>query len=195
MTRKLQKEIRVDSLLMAAVDEFLDKGYNGASMDAIARRAGVSKGGLYHHFANKEILLMYANQKLSEPAMLLMEKALSNPSPLQGLRDFIFGYLTYWATRPRELSFFFLSMSKALESPCLMEYYREYVKESVAFFIEMFERTNKEGKIKIDDPKAYGISLMGGLDGLASFAIIHPEEDIKLLADRFEHVWLRQGKE
>lgn len=33
-------------------------------------------------------------------------------SPIDGLREFIKEYLGYWVNRPRELSFFFLSMSK-----------------------------------------------------------------------------------
>lgn len=33
---------------------FLSKGYNGASMRAIAGEAGLALGGIYNHFANKE---------------------------------------------------------------------------------------------------------------------------------------------
>lgn len=106
MTKKQLKEHRVESLLMAAVEEFLEKGYDGASVDAIAKRAGVSKGGFYHHFPNKEVLLMEANQKLSEPIMEMAEKAYSNSSVMDGLRQYIQEYLNYWASRPRELSFF-----------------------------------------------------------------------------------------
>ncbi|MEK5023728.1 TetR/AcrR family transcriptional regulator [Paenibacillus sp. FSL M7-1046] len=191
MTKKQLKEHRVESLLMAAVEEFLEKGYDGASVDAIAKRAGVSKGGFYHHFPNKEVLLMEANQKLSEPIMEMAEKAYSNSSVMDGLRQYIKEYLNYWASRPRELSFFFLSMSKALQAPALMEYYREYVNQSTAFLIGMFQKAMESGEADLRDPEAYGISLMGALDGVVSYAMIHPEEDIELLVERFEQVWLK----
>ncbi|AIQ16426.1 hypothetical protein H70357_06870 [Paenibacillus sp. FSL H7-0357] len=191
MTKKQLKEHRVESLLMAAVEEFLEKGYDGASVDAIAKRAGVSKGGFYHHFPNKEVLLMEANQKLSEPIMEMAEKAYSNSSVMDGLRQYIKEYLNYWASRPRELSFFFLSMSKALQAPALMEYYREYVNQSTAFFVGMFQKAVESGETDLRDPEAYGISLMGALDGVVSYAMIHPEEDIELLVERFEQVWLK----
>ncbi|WP_342438759.1 TetR/AcrR family transcriptional regulator [Paenibacillus sp. FSL L8-0436] len=191
MTKKQLKEHRVESLLMAAVEEFLEKGYDGASVDAIAKRAGVSKGGFYHHFPNKEVLLMEANQKLSEPIMEMAEKAYSNSSVMDGLRQYIQEYLNYWASRPRELSFFFLSMSKALQAPALMEYYREYVNQSTAFLVGMFQKAVESGEADLKDPEAYGISLMGALDGVVSYVMIHPEEDVELLVERFEQVWLK----
>lgn len=191
MTGKQAKEVRVEALLMAAVEEFLAKGYDGASMDAIAKRAGVSKGGLYHHFPNKEVLLMEANQKLSEPVMGMVEKAMSNKSPSEGLKEYIKDYIKYWTKHPRELSFFFLSMSKSLESPVLMEYYKEYVVQCTGFFVGMFKNAMEKGEICITDPEAFGISFMGALDGVLTYFIIHPDEDTDLLCQRMEKVWIK----
>lgn len=188
MTKKLTREDRIESLLSAAVEEFVEKGYGGASMDAIARRAGVSKGGLYHHFPNKEVLLMEANQKLSEPVMEMANRAMSNSSPLEGLRQYIRDYIKYWTSRRKELSFFFLSMSKALESDMLLEYFKEYVMQSTAFFKEMYRRADEHGEITTDDPEAYGISLMGALDGVLTYAIVHPNENEEILCARLEKV-------
>ena len=36
-------------ILDAATEEFGHKGFSGAKVDAIARRAGVNKAGLYYH--------------------------------------------------------------------------------------------------------------------------------------------------
>jgi len=193
MSKKLSKEIRIESILTAAVEEFLEKGYEGASVDAIAKRAGVSKGGLYYHFTNKEVVLMEANRKLSEPIMDVIEKTYQNESAINGLKVYVKEYLKYWVFRHRELSFFFLSMSKALESPVLMEYYKEYVKESTAFFVGMFQKAVDLGEANISDPEAYGISLMGALDGVLSYVMVSPEIDIEILAERFIQIWLKNN--
>lgn len=42
----------------AAIAEFVAHGYAGASVDAIAARAKVSKPTIYHHFGNKERLFL-----------------------------------------------------------------------------------------------------------------------------------------
>ena len=44
------------AVINAALAEFKDKGFGGASMDAIAERAQVSKRTVYNHFASKELL-------------------------------------------------------------------------------------------------------------------------------------------
>ena len=43
-------------ILAAALDEFIDRGFNGASMDRIAAKAKVSKVTIYNHFENKDLL-------------------------------------------------------------------------------------------------------------------------------------------
>lgn len=43
-----------DRILEAARRLFITKGYNGSNLREIAKEAGVSMGGIYHHFASKE---------------------------------------------------------------------------------------------------------------------------------------------
>jgi TetR/AcrR family transcriptional regulator len=47
-----------DELLAAAVDAFVEAGYEGASLNAILTAAGMSKGQFYHHFAGKQELYL-----------------------------------------------------------------------------------------------------------------------------------------
>src|SRR5499426_4926941 len=47
-------------LTMAAIDCFARFGYQGTSIDRIARAAGVTKGAIYYHFRDKEDLLFAA---------------------------------------------------------------------------------------------------------------------------------------
>ena len=45
-----------ERILQTAVAVFGERGYQAASMDEIARRAGSSKGGVYFHFPNKQAI-------------------------------------------------------------------------------------------------------------------------------------------
>lgn len=42
-----------DAVFQAAVDEFAERGYGGASMNALVLRAGISKGSLFTYFRSK----------------------------------------------------------------------------------------------------------------------------------------------
>ena len=49
-------------ILDAAAESFGEQGFRGASMSAVAKAAGVSKGLLHYHFKNKEELLLEAQR-------------------------------------------------------------------------------------------------------------------------------------
>lgn len=48
------------AILMAASQAFLENGFDGTSMDEVAKRAGVSKQTVYSHFSSKEQLFAAA---------------------------------------------------------------------------------------------------------------------------------------
>lgn len=63
MARKSKRE----SMLEAAIAIITEKGSDHLTLDAVAKRAEVSKGGLLYHFKNKDALIQglveYANDK------------------------------------------------------------------------------------------------------------------------------------
>jgi TetR/AcrR family transcriptional regulator of autoinduction and epiphytic fitness len=54
-TLTLTERKRID-IIAAAQEEFKEKGFLGASMDSLAKRAEVSKRTVYNHFPSKEVL-------------------------------------------------------------------------------------------------------------------------------------------
>lgn len=59
-----------ERILPAAREEFLEKGFEQASMRSIAAKVGMSAAGLYRHFADKEALFA----ALVEPALEACDK-------------------------------------------------------------------------------------------------------------------------
>lgn len=47
-----------DSVLAAAIDAFVETGYHGSTMRDISARAGMSVPGIYHHYPDKQTLLV-----------------------------------------------------------------------------------------------------------------------------------------
>lgn len=58
----LKDEIRL-SILKAAKDLFLQNGFEKASMNMIAKRAGVSKSNLYNYFSSKEEIFYHLTDR------------------------------------------------------------------------------------------------------------------------------------
>ncbi len=85
-------------LLEAAKAAFAEKGA-GASLDEIARMAGVGIGTLYRHFPTRDALIeaVYRNElvQMSEAAMQLA----ATHSPVEALREWLLLFIDHLATK------------------------------------------------------------------------------------------------
>jgi AcrR family transcriptional regulator len=54
--RRDQGQATREHLVTVAIRLFAERGYDGTAIEAVLEEAGVSRGSLYHHFANKEAL-------------------------------------------------------------------------------------------------------------------------------------------
>ena len=61
-----RKPVARDAVLDAFEDLLIEVGERAATLDAVAERAGVSKGGLLYHFPNKEALIAVMLERLDE---------------------------------------------------------------------------------------------------------------------------------
>jgi AcrR family transcriptional regulator len=83
--RSPRGESRRALILDAAAEEFAAHGYHGASIAAIAEKAGISQSGVLHHFASKDILLdAVVQSRFGEDAAIVDRLGLGNASPFAG---------------------------------------------------------------------------------------------------------------
>lgn len=57
-SKRLSKEKRREQIKGIALKLFIDNGYSKTTMDEIVQAVGISKGGMYHHFSNKEEIFL-----------------------------------------------------------------------------------------------------------------------------------------
>ncbi len=191
MTKWEPKEKRVNDIISAAMEVFLEKGYEGTSMESIASKAGISKGGLYHHFKSKDEILYYANEKLTEPVYELIDKTLKNTDIISGLREYIKEYLYYWTQHQIELTFFFLTMTKALSCPETWEYYDEYCQGMIDFFEKIFVSGIEAGKFINHNTKAQAVMLMTALDGSLGYLPMCRSLEVDSMIGHFTEVFIK----
>jgi AcrR family transcriptional regulator len=173
MTINLPKEERVQHIVEAAVAEFLEKGYDGASMEAIAKRAGISKGGLYHHFRNKDEVLVFANQVFMEPVEELMQQLTASASVAGGLEMYILHYINHWVTHRKELEFYFLVMDKAFRDPGLLAVFGDYAGEMLEFVQGVYQAGIDAGEFVAMDARKMAIAFLSAIDGSLAYIMLN----------------------
>lgn len=81
MTTKRNPEETRARLLEAATRIVVEQGVDAFTLDAVAHAAGVSKGGLLHHFASKETLILELIVHVLATFEAEMEQALDPTEP------------------------------------------------------------------------------------------------------------------
>lgn len=79
-----------EKILNAGLREFAANGYSGASVEAIARRSGVAKGLVFHHFGTKEGLYLAVQMRMYERLRRRQnETQLEGLGPVEGMRRLV----------------------------------------------------------------------------------------------------------
>ncbi|HPS14061.1 MAG TPA: TetR/AcrR family transcriptional regulator [Prolixibacteraceae bacterium] len=187
------RELRINEIIEAAISEFLEKGYDNASMEGIARRANLSKGGLYHHFKSKAEILIAVNQKFTEPIQAMMEKIESAPSLPDGLKQYLTDYLTYWDQHRRELSLYFLTMDESFSNPELMALYKDSAREMFDYFGYLFSKGQEQGVFRRRNARAQAVAMISCLDGFLAYLLIDDTLTIETIGAEIHHLFIDQN--
>lgn len=107
--------LNVDPMLQAAITAFMETGYHGATMRAIASRAGISVPGLYHHYPSKQDLLVRILDMTMAELLWRVPAARDEACDTRQRVAFIVECLALFHTHRRELAFLGASEMRSLE--------------------------------------------------------------------------------
>jgi len=194
MAKNQPKEKRIKQIIDTAVMEFVEKGYEGTSMNSIAIRAGLSKGGLYHHFQSKDEILIEANNKFMEPIFELMEISRKIKSPTEGLKFYMKEYLKYWENHTRELQFTFLSLYKIMSNREIWTEMESYLNYITNFYKEMLASGIAHGELKEHNTYSRAIAIASSLDGITPHLIMSKGFTSDIVADLLIQTYINEIK-
>jgi AcrR family transcriptional regulator len=88
MNKKVERgEATREQLIAIATRLFAERGYEGASIEAVLQESGVSRGALYHHFRSKEALFEVVLQAVNaDAARKTMAASAAVTDPMAALR-------------------------------------------------------------------------------------------------------------
>jgi AcrR family transcriptional regulator len=140
---------RREAILAAALDEFAASGFAAARLDDVARRAGVAKGTIYLHFADKESLFQELIRSELSPVVATLE---TPPDlPLRAVVELLMATFVREVLGTRRKHVVRLVLAEGRRFPKVAEfYYREVVGRGVAAMRALMRRAVERGEIGSD---------------------------------------------
>jgi AcrR family transcriptional regulator len=148
----IKKGRKFEQVLAGARDVFHADGFEGASVDAIARAAGVSKATLYSYFPDKRLLFVEVAKEECRRQIDQIDAALPEDAPAEAvLRQVATQMLDFFASG-FGLSAFRLIVAEADRFPELgREFYRTGPEEGRRRMVEYLAQAVSRGELQIDD--------------------------------------------
>lgn len=90
MTQEERNEVSIEKIIEAAIREFGTYGYQSSSLNRICKDGNISKGRMYHYFADKTQLFFACSKKVFTELVQYMERYQPEPTATleQNLHDF-----------------------------------------------------------------------------------------------------------
>jgi TetR/AcrR family transcriptional repressor of mexJK operon len=173
---------RLAAILAAAETVFLEKGYDGGSLDDVARVAGASKATIYAHFGSKfglfEAILSARIAQVQQP--LKAGEAVHAPAR-DVLTQFGRGFLRTLLA-PVPLKFYRLIISQGIHFPELSRtWFHNGPRTAITALGAFFKHRTAHGELDVPDPDTaaefFLMSLRGTLQMQALVGLIEPPFD------------------
>jgi AcrR family transcriptional regulator len=142
---------RRDAILSAALDEFAASGFAATRLDDVARRAGVAKGTIYLHFADKETLFQELIRLELSPVVGAIEQVSQADVPVRMLAAHLIEVFVREVIETRRKDVIRLVITEGPRFPKLAEfYYREVIAHVMEAIRGMLRRARERGEIEHD---------------------------------------------
>ena len=162
-------------IIDAAVSEFQEKGFAGASMDRIACRANVSKRTVYNHFDSKEALFRAILDVMAEQFNEVLQVAYDPAKPIRSQL-----HALAWAEGKLMTSAPFMRLARmavgeTLRDPDLAAEMNERL-EKISVFGEFIAAADKDGAINAPDAAQASEQFLGLLKSQAFWPVLFSGE-------------------
>ncbi len=180
MINKTRKEreraARKQLIINAAIEVIKKNGFEGATMDEIAKQAEVSKGALYLYFKNKAAIYLAISERGSRVLNQSLSKILLlELSGLELIRKMGQAYLEFVQKNPVYFTAFsyyenLISDDELFESE-LATACEESAREAMTYIVRALQIGMQDGSIKDTyDPKELGLIIWGASKGIIHMA-------------------------
>jgi AcrR family transcriptional regulator len=187
--RSMPPEERRSAILAAALEEFTTRGYEGARLDDVAKRAGIAKGTIYLYFADKQALFQDLVRSMVHPVLGTLEKMRGADIParmlIEGLTQTFVREL--YGTRRRDIVR--LILSEGPRFPAIAEfYYHEVIERVLGIVRPILARAAERGEIPPALAQFPQLIIAPGLVGIMWHGLFDKFEPLDVAAMMRAHV-------
>ena len=189
-----------DKISLAALKIFLQKGYAATSISDVVAECKITKGGIYHHFKNKEELFIDAIDYLFERFEELERSMYSEAATLKQILQIYFGSLSsisevlgaMTGSENIDVNNFYMLMTNAfIKFPQIRETHGKLHLKNQEILVEIIKKAQQDGQIKdyIDcETLAFMINALA--EGTMIYHIMTDEIDLKEKGEEiFQNLW------
>lgn len=165
-------EAKNSAIMEAASKLFLEKGFEGTSMDEVARVAHVSKQTVYSHFESKEQLFSASVRHTIEGYFIDLDfHALHREGFLTGFRKLCLTYARLLLSEQATATFRLLCANAAMGGDLASIFWDSGPQEMLGRMIDELDYWVGEGALSIDDTEVAAGHLIGLLKGPLQFQL------------------------
>ncbi len=168
---------RKDDIINAAVSLFAENGYFATSTSAVAKRAGVSEGLIFHHFQSKVGILISIFTELSVVYIRELEKLIKKTETgFDALMATIRFHFEFADSQSKKFKVLLRDLPVQLTSPdsATGKLISEHMTVSLKLIKKSIERGRIDGSIRNVPVDETAYIIRGMLNGISRFKIIMP---------------------
>ncbi|MEO0821867.1 MAG: TetR/AcrR family transcriptional regulator [Pseudomonadota bacterium] len=170
-----QTECKRAQIIDAAVAEFRELGFAGASMDRVAARANVSKRTVYNHFESKDGLFRAILEIMAAEANAAFDIAYAPGAPIRAQLVALGWAEGQLLTSPDFMKLARMVVGETMRDPALAAEMNEKMAR-IAVFREFIEAAAADGALSVPDPARATEQFLGLIKAQAFWPVVFSGE-------------------
>ncbi|MCP4447860.1 MAG: TetR family transcriptional regulator [Myxococcales bacterium] len=177
MPRPSNTEERQAQIVTGLMHEMASRGYDQASIGAIAKAAGLTQGVVHYHFKNKQQILLRLVELLAATIRARYETRVSDSSsPEQKLWAYIDAHVALGADAdPNAVACWIYISAEAVRQPEVGELFRRLVAEDLSELQTLLNGVLTSQKLSTKDSKQMAAAVFAAIQGMLQLSSAAPD--------------------
>jgi AcrR family transcriptional regulator len=178
-------------IVRCAIDTIAELGYARASLAEIAKRAGISKGVISYHFANKDDLIQQiVADAFTTAALYMVPRVHAQSTARDALRAYIESNVAFMGANRKHMIALHEIASGFRDDGGMPRLDRRELEPAADALVELLRHGQATGEFRLFDTRVMAHAIRAAIDDLPARIAAHPDDDIdasaKELADIFD---------